>query len=69
MVPGVITKAKPACGRAQKSPAGKARLFSFFYSKFIISGWGSKSANVVGVRWRVSACKSEIITLVKRSGA
>lgn len=36
-----------------KKPA-RGGLFSFSIYKFRISGWESKSANFVGVSWRVS---------------
>lgn len=51
-----------------KKPA-RGGLFFFFYSKFRISGWGTKSAKFVGVSRRVSGVECGGITLVKRLGA
>ena len=47
--------------REKEKPA-QGGLFFFFYSKFRISGWRSKSAKFVGVSWLVSGCKSGVVT-------
>ena len=40
------------------------RLFSFFYSKFRISGWWNKTAKFLWVNWCVSDLFCWVVTLV-----